>query len=43
MRLQLRVFIKAVQQLGVRTDVADERQHEYQLLAVSFVGEAAYT
>ena len=43
MRLQLSVFIKAVQQLGVRTDIADERLHEYQLLAVGFVGEAACT
>lgn len=42
-RLQLGVIIKALQQLGIRTDIADERLHEYLLLAVSFVGEAAYT
>lgn len=43
MRLQLGVLFKAVQQLGVRIDITDERLHKYLLLAVSFVGKAACT
>lgn len=43
MGLQLGVIIKAVQQLCMGIDIADEGLHKDLLLGVSFVGEAAYT